>query len=374
MDQHYYFTPHADVTSYEAELWRLDNGELMDGGKLEKEELHDGIKLTATKQSSAEEYARQFNNTVVYIENYRYRGYWMSAQGKNSEIIFQPIPQSAVVAHLELKWRVKSIGQGQVTLESMKYRYSYLFVYTYTYLENNLLPRLNAMTLYSSYPQGQTYLKFKIGNRNGKFNFGIDGEYLVICCSYRARMDYNFFPLLSEFRIYTPPKSDSFEPIATLDNSARNEQWTFQYQEEIGIEQTNGQTVSETLTTELGIEIKGAFSAGMTYSKTWKSSSSETYSKKSTFTMSAIVDPHEKVQIQQLVGTYDGFKVRARYFKVLNLNQVAGTQKVAYVSGIEEYNRGEFLPEPDIIGELTISLYIHIVTICVTIMLMLSRT
>lgn len=330
----------------------------MDGGKLEKEELHDGIKLTATKQSSAEVYARQFDNQVVYIENYGYRGHWMSAQGKNSDIYFQPVNQNAVVGYLDLKWRVKSIGQGQVTLESMKYRNSYLLAYTYSYVSNRLLPRYNATTQYMSYPQGQTYAKFEIESRNSsKFTFGINGEYLVICCSFRARMDFVFYPLFSEFRIYTPPKADSFEPVATLDNSARNQPWTFQFQEEIGIEATNGQKFNQTLTTELGIEIKGAFSAGMTYSKTWATSSIEIYSKKTTITMLVIFGRRKIVQIQQLVGTYDDFKVRARYFKIVNLNQVAGTQKVAYVSGIEEFNRGEFLPEPDIVGELTISLY-----------------
>jgi len=80
-------------------------------------------------------------------------------------------------------------------------------------------------------------------------------------------MDFVFYPLFSEFRIYTPPKADSFEPVATLDNSARNQPWTFQFQEEIGIEATNGQKCNQTLTTELGIEIKGAFSAGMTTAK-----------------------------------------------------------------------------------------------------------
>ena len=312
-------------------------GQWSDGGNVDESDmelkLSDGIQLTPTavEQASARDYARQFDGQVIYIETYEYRGHWMGAPGSNRDVYFYPVHERAVAENLALKWRVQDLGQGEVLLENMKYKYNYLLAKYRSYDRY-------ARAEFNSYPQGVSNMRFKIGTRNNRFNLIRGNEYLVHCCDFHSRMDYNYYSPASEFRFYTPPKSDQFGVIATLDNSGRSVKWTFQYVEEIGISKTNGHQISESLTTEIGVEIKSAFSFGMSHTISWTTTSEQSYSKKVSFTVSAEVPPGKIVQVQQLVGSYGPFTVRAKYFKIVDLNSKGKIQNVAYVSDVGEYN------------------------------------
>lgn len=310
-------------------------GRWSDGGKVDDMELKlsDGIQLTPTavEQASAMYYASHFNGQIIYIETYENRGHWMGAPGSNSDVYFYPVHEEAVVEKLELKWRVKDLGQGEVLLENMKYKHNYLLAKYRSYDRY-------ARAEFNSYPQGVSNMKFKIGTHNNRFNLIRGNEYLVRCCDSHSRMDYKYYSPGSEFRFYTPPKSDHFGVVATLDNSGRDVKWTFQYLEEVGIGKKNGQTVSETLTIEIGLEIKSAFSFGMSHSTTWTNTNEQSYSKKVSFTVSADVPPGKIVQVQQLVGNYGPFTVHAKHFKIVDINSRGKIQNVAYVSDIGEYN------------------------------------
>lgn len=187
------------------------------------------------------------------------------------------------------------------------------------YLEG-IFNRPVATTYYSSYPTGTPFVNFKLGVTNdGKYTFSHttsgQTQWLVLCCDFKARMDYNFYED-SKFNIYVPPKSDGLKVVFSVDNSKNDQEATYTYQEEVGISRTNGVEISESFAVEIGAEIKGAFSFGMSYTKTWTKSTSEMWSKVSTHTLSTRVAPHEILDIKQLQGTYGEFKIYSNYVKL----------------------------------------------------------
>ena len=241
-----------------------------------------------------------------------------------------------------MKWRVKNVGGGKVVLESMKYRRHYLDAHHSHWCK----------VTYSSYPQGQNWARFKIEERNGRFFFRSDRypDYRLDAheswlSKYWAAIAKGL-GVYAQFRIYIPPKNDYYKELITIDNRGRKNEVPYKLQEKIGISITNGREMSNTISAEIGGEIKTAFSFGLQFSTMWKVFHHTTYSKETTRTVSTKVAPGKVLRVYQLVGNYGHYFVRAKCFKFVNINVQANTEEVAFASGMDEYNHGE-LQEPD---------------------------
>ena len=323
-----------------------DDGEHMDT------ELDDHE--TAAEQSSYT-YARMYDNKVIYIESYRRRGRWLDASYRKPWAYFQQVHQDDVVDKRGVKWLVKDVGGGAVVLENMLYKRHYLNAHHSGWCKVS----------YSSYPQGINWAKFKIETAgNGRFYFRsvrysnkrLD-EYESFWHKYwgaltTGRGNY------AQFRIYTPPKSDYYRNVAVLDNSEGTQEREFQFTEQKGISMTKGHEISATISTEIGAEIKSAFSVGLTFSTTWKTFQQTTYSKMITVSVKTKVRAGNILYVKQLTGKYGHFVIHANHFKFVNVkakNSRANTEEIVYARGTDEYNRGEFMQEPEgTNGELTV--------------------
>ena len=303
---------------------------------------------TATEQSYF--YANLYNNKVIYIESYRRRGRWLDASYRRPWAYFQQVHREDIVDKLGVKWLVRNVGGGAVVLESMLRKRHFLDAHHSGWCKVS----------YSSYPQGQKWAKFRIESAgNGRFYFRsirysnkrLD-EYESLWHKYwgaltKGKGNY------AQFMIYMPPKSDYYATVAVLDNSQGTEDKKFQFKEEKGIEVTKGHEISNTLATEIGAEIEKAFSVGLTYSTTWRTFKQTTYSKKTTISADANVRAGNILYVKQLTGKYGHFVVHANRFKFVNVKAKpnkrcrAYTEKTVYALGIDEYNRGEFMQEPE---------------------------
>lgn len=56
------------------------------------------------------------------------------------------------------------------------------------------------------------------------------------------------------------------------------------------------------------------------------------------------------VHVRQLMGEYGHYLVQAKHFMFEDVNLQANTQWIVFASGMDEYNRREFLPNPDGFG------------------------
>ena len=138
--------------------------------------------------------------------------------------------------------------------------------------------------------------------------------------------------------------------VTTLDNRNGLSKRKFKYEEEEGISITNGREVSTTVASEIGLEIMEAFSFGLSFSTTWKTFQHTTYSRKTSITLETDVPPRKILYVKQLKGEYGHYLVQAKHFKFVEVNLQANTQRVIFARGMDEYNRGEFLPNPDGFG------------------------
>ena len=228
--------------------------------------LDDNDSEKAMTQSSY--YAQKYDKQVIYIESYRRRGRWLDAAYDKGWAYFSAIPEEDTIDKLGVKWRVKNIGGGNVVLQNMKYRHHYLDAHHSHWCK----------VTYSSYPDNQNWARFKIEERNGRFFFRSDRYPNLRLDEYESWWSTsNYYAALAEgtgtyaqFRIYIPPMHDYYKTVATLDNSKGQSPREFEYEEEVGISITNGCEISTTVSSEIGFEIIEAFSAGLSFSTTWK--------------------------------------------------------------------------------------------------------
>lgn len=308
--------------------------------------LLDDNSENAIVQSTSSYYAEKYDEQVIYIESYHRRGRWLDAAYHEGYAYFSAIPEEDTVDKLGVKWLVKNVGGGDVVLQNMKYKHHYLNAHQSHWCE----------VTYSSYPDNQNWARFKIEERNDRFFFRSVRYPNLRLDEYESWWS-NYYAALAEgtgtyaqFRIYIPPISEYYKPVVTLDNSKGQYQREFEYEEEIGISITNGREMSTTVSAEIGFEIKKAFSVGFSSSLTWKTFHSTTYSRRRRYNVKSPVPAGKIVYVKQLVGEYGHYLVQAKRFKFEDVGQQANTQRVVFASGIDEYNRGEFLPNPDGFG------------------------
>jgi hypothetical protein len=337
----------------QAEGEQYDDGD--DGDENEEDDESSELQPTNVKllddnleeaMAQSSYYAQKYDKKVIYIESYRRRGRWLDASYHKGWAYFSSIPEENIVDKLGVKWLVKNVGGGDVVLRNMKYRHHYLDAHHSHWCK----------VTYSSYPDNKNWARFKIEKRNGRFffrsirypNLRLD-EYESWSSNYYAALAKGT-GIYAQFRIYIPPKRDYFKLVDTLDNRKGQSAREFVYEEEIGISITNGREISTTVSAEIGGEIMEAFSAGLSFSTTWKTFQYTTYSKTTRRTYKTSVPPGKIMYVRQLVGEYGHYLVRAQHFKFEDVDLQANTQRVVYASGMGEYNRGEFLPNPEGFG------------------------
>ena len=108
--------------------------------------------------------------------------------------------------------------------------------------------------------------------------------------------------------------------------------------------------MSTTVASEIGFEIKEAFSFGLSFSTTWTTFQQTTYSKKKRIELETPVPPRTILLVKQLMGEYGHYLVQAHHFMFDSVDLQANTQRVIFARGMHEYNHGEFLPNPDGFG------------------------
>lgn len=261
---------------------------------------------------------------------------------------FTKVLEDDVIEQPNLKWRVDKVGdRGQVTLQSVQLN---------EYLCRDSEPSHFFLALeLSSYPQDNERMIFYIADvGNGLYHFTnlykdlipLSFEFFISESSSDIKGKFSFGNP-ENYMIYIPPKSDSLYAIASFENPGASG-ITFEYETVIGIVNTmpGAKKISASVEVSIGLEIRGAFSYGMKYSQTWNTSSCEIYSKATTTVVTITVPPHKVAWVMQVVGTYGHYSVYSNDIKVVNKNPSG-------VLRMEEFNRGELLPESYIIGELT---------------------
>ena len=131
---------------------------------------HDEEFEEAKEQLSPNHYAQKYDRQVIYIESYCRRGRWLDASHSFGWAYSLDIPEENVVDKLGVKWCVRNVGGGEVVLESMRYKHHFLDAHHSHWCK----------VTYSSYPAGQSWAKFKIENRNGRFFFS-SSHYQNLC-------------------------------------------------------------------------------------------------------------------------------------------------------------------------------------------------
>ena len=305
----------------EGQLQNLDEGRLQD--------LDDEAKL--------QNLASKFIGRVVYIESYRYRGYWLGVAkyGRSLYGKFLDVAEKDVVNDLRVKWRVVDVGGGNIALESVQYPNRYLDTHHSHWCK----------VTRTTYRWNKKWLKFKLEKRWGRYMFRsiryskyrLDAYHTKWAAIAKGKGIY------AQFRIYKPKASEKYEKIAGFDNySPTGVKYTFT--EKNGITRTNGRSISTTLTTELGAEIKAAFTIGVSLSNTWTEHTSVTYSKETSHKVHVNVLPRHRLRVSQLVGSYAQFVVRAFCIRIEQKEINGPNVQVVYASSVEAYARGESLP------------------------------
>ena len=288
-----------------------------------------------TELISGTEMQSHYDNQVIYITLPKYEAYYMSVQS-SQEIVFVTANRNELTSMPEAKWYVRVTSDGYATLENGKYKNYYLYANTSDYGHGGY-----SRIQYSTQPSSNDWLQFDIIQYSNVVRFVKGISFLTMCCEYRARMDTVYYPDEAQYYIYQPPASNRLATVALIDNSASVLNVNYTYSVQIGLETTSGYLVSEIVIAEMGLEIKGAFSIGLSFSTMWSSFSEATYSKVTTQTKTVYVAAGEKIKILQLAGKYGAFMVNADYFVVKDMIKEVETSKLE----IEEHAHGKFLPE-----------------------------
>ena len=117
----------------------------------------------------------------------------------------------------------------------------------------------------------------------------------------------------SEIRVYQPDATEEKKLIFTYDNSKGSTTVETKYTEKIGISRTDSTSVSFTISSEIGAEIEGIFSAKTSMSSTWEQSSSTTWSSEVSKEVGVSVRPGTIKKIYQLRGSYGPYSIASNH-------------------------------------------------------------
>ena len=253
--------------------------------------------------------AADYYDQVIYVESLLYRAHWLDAH--HSKVArFTQTPESNVVNVVWPKWKLKKGPDNTILLESVLY-------------PNHFLDAHHSGTChvtYSAYPYSHDWALWYM-ERTEKGNFAFRSKLysnsrLDAHHSGEAHITYGS-GVWSEMRVYQPDVSEERELIFIYDNTCGTSPVDTSYTEKIGISQTNTQSTSTTISTEIGAEIEGIFTAKTSVSATWSQSSSSTWSTEQSRTVSVTVNPGTVKKIYQLVGYYNkgpnGFKIASNH-------------------------------------------------------------
>lgn len=250
-----------------------------------------------------------YYDQVIYVESLRYRAHWLDAH--HSKVArFTEAPESEVINETWTKWMLKKGPDGTVLLESMRYR-------------NNFLDAHHSGTCrvtYSAYPYDDDWALWYMENTEaGNVTFRskrYPDSRLDAHHSGEARVTAGNGEW-SEMRVYQPAISEEKELIFTYDNSNGTTPVNTSYTEKVGISRTKSQSSSQTIGTEIGVEIESVFTSKTSLSASWSQSNSSTWSSEQSRTVEVAVNPGTVKKIYQLTGYYgtgpNGFKVASNH-------------------------------------------------------------
>lgn len=304
---------------------------------VEDEELGEGISNTVADVQR--NYAKKFIGQVIYIESYRWRGHWMDASRNKHHPYFSSVPQEDLVEKAGVKWLVRDVGSGNIALESI-------------YHDNYFLDAHHSKwckLAYTSYPNNKDWAKFKLERTS-------NGRYMFRSIRYKNhRLDSyesfwnKYWPaitkgkgLWAQFRIYQPPKEAHWKRIFGIRNQYPSV-LNYKYARKYGISRTHGYRSTKRVSSQIGVEIKGALSAGLSSSAEWSHFGSETYHQEISQTVSINVQPHSNAYVYQLQATYGHFKVKGDLFQVLSKELNDLRYRVVYTRSMDDYNNGKYL-------------------------------
>ena len=242
--------------------------------------------------------ASRYYNQVIYIETLRYRGHWLDAH-HSRQARFTPAPERDLIGKIWAKWIVRRGPGGAIALESVRYRHHYLDAHH---------SRICRVT-YSVYPSGSDWALWYMERRG-------DGAMELRSKRYsNSRLDayhaHRYAKVTSgsgywsRLRIYQPHISERKALISVFNNRWGNTPVTHTFKETIGISKSTSTSIS--ITSEVGAEIKGMFTAKL--STTWSHTSSQTWSTQVEKSIQVQVLPGYVKRIYQLQGNYGPFQI-----------------------------------------------------------------
>ena len=246
--------------------------------------------------------AADYYNQVIYIESMKYRAYWLMACANNGgEAHLIEAPQAEVINLVDKKWIVKKGPDSTIALESVRLRNHYLSADSKKHQHHILQVK------YQAYPYDDNstlwYLE-DIGGGNVSFKSKLHSDSRLNAHHTKKAHVSEGSGDWSVFKIYQPTVHDRKELLFSYDNTKGTTPVMTQYTEQTGISKTNSTTESQTISTEMGVEIESIFSAKSSFSSTWRISVSTTWNSEASKTVSVEVSPGTKKEIYQLTGYY----------------------------------------------------------------------
>ena len=238
-------------------------------------------------------------NQVIYVESYRYRGYWLDSDD-SFFAAFSEASQSSVVDLIWTKWIVRQGPGNTLALESVRYPNHFLDAHQGT-----------CRITYTGYPYNKDWALWYLEYSGGRYAFR-SKRYS------NSRLDAHHFGgayvtwgsgIWSQMRIYQPNISERKVLVFIKDNSRGTTPLKLTFTETIGISRTDTRKSSYTVSAEMGLEIKSVFSAQSSFTATWEQSTSSTWSKKITQTIEVTVKPGTVKRIYQMQGFYGPYQV-----------------------------------------------------------------
>ena len=267
-----------------------------------------------TKSAESNE-ALKYHNQIIHIESIRYRAHWLAPYANLnifgiSRLIpnlcsFIEAPERDVIGLSWAKWMVRPGPDETITLESVHYPHHYLYVEGIGYVK----------VKYYAHPNGADEALWYMESRGGLvqiFSNKLRNKHLdvIVQSNIKTAIVTIGFDKFSLTRNYQPAIDEVKTLISVFDNSKGNTEVTHTYKKAVGISKTTSTTVS--ITTELGAEIKGIFTARL--SATWSHTQSETWSVMVESSVSIKILPGYVKRVYQLIGHYGPFQIGSTQF------------------------------------------------------------
>jgi hypothetical protein len=258
--------------------------------------------------------ASKYHNQIIYIESIRYRAHWLAPY---MELFGNPLfkhkyfstfieaPERDVIGNSWAKWMVRPGPGDTITLESVYYPHNYLIVEGIGFVKVD----------YYAHPNGAEEALWYMESRGGLvqiFSNKLRNKHLdvIVQSNIKTAIVTIGFDKFSLTRNYQPAIDEVKTLISVFDNSKGNTEVTHTYKKAVGISKTTSTTVS--ITTELGAEIKGIFTARL--SATWSHTQSETWSVMVESSVSIKILPGYVKRVYQLIGHYGPFQIGSTQF------------------------------------------------------------